>query len=338
MTNTKRKFSLFVLILLPCFFLMIGAAQEIQRPPKKIVAAKPDLTVRIVAPSTAFPGAELGKRFYVQVKNIGPGSAKDIAVDIVLSREKIDPMKPAPQRSVDKYLKHKREKIKELKAGESINVNLSGNNKIPENLRLGPYWIAAMADRGNAIAELSEKNNLAVHELLIIAKIQGVIQHHHGLPTAELDISGQGFGSTAGNKQVYIGSNPASSILHWSSTSITVVAPSGITYGQDYAITIKQGSTTLSNMFNFLLRLWMDGVEPDNGPPGTSITLNGFHFGNAQGSKVLKLGTQTLNVTSWQNYQIQATIPNNATPGTHTLTIWDGSKLLSNEGTSFTVQ
>jgi hypothetical protein len=195
-----------------------------------------------------------------------------------------------------------------------------------------------MADRGNAIAELSEKNNLAVHELLIIARIQGVNQHHHGSPTAELDISGQGFGSAAGNKQVFIGSNPASSILLWSSTSITVVAPSGITYGQDYAIKIKLGSKNISNTFNFLLRMWTDGVEPENGPPGTMITLQGFHFGSAQGSKVLKLGTQTLNVSSWQNYQIQATIPNNATPGPHTLTIWDGSKLISSESTSFTVQ
>ena len=106
MTNTKRKFYVFVLILIPCFFQATGTAQEIKQVPKKYVLAKPDLSVRIVGPTTAFPGAELGKRFYVQVKNIGPGPAKNIAVDIVLSKDKIDPMKPAPQRSVDKYLKH----------------------------------------------------------------------------------------------------------------------------------------------------------------------------------------------------------------------------------------
>jgi hypothetical protein len=84
--------------------------------------------------------------------------------------------------------------------------------------------------------------------------------------------------------------------------------------------------------------MWIEAVEPENGPPGTAITLVGFQFGHSQGSKVLKLGTQTLNVTSWQNSQIQAPIPNNATPGTRTLTIWDGMQLISSSQTSFTVQ
>jgi len=338
MDRSKKRLYLFALILLTCFLLLIGRAQEAKKLPKNYVVAKPDLTVKIQAPTTVTPGAQMGQAFNIQVKNQGLGPAKNISLDIILSSDKIDPMRPAPFKRLNQYLKHWERSIRELKAGESTNVSFPGNNKIPDRAPLGKYWLAAAVDRMDTIDETNEKNNLAVHELLIIANIQAVTQHHYGCPTAELDISGQGFGATAGSKQVYIGANPASSVIHWSPTGITVVAPQGIPYGKDYTVTIKQGTITLSNAFNFLLRMWIEAVEPEKGPPGTAITLWGFQFGNSQGPKVLKLGTQTLNVTSWQNSQIQATIPNNASPGTHTLTIREGMKLISSSQTSFTVQ
>lgn len=327
-----------MLMFLTCFFLIIATAQEVQKLPKKYVAAKPDLTVSILAPSTVIPGTQLGRRFYIQVKNQGLGSAENISLDIIISADKINLMRPSPYKRLDQYLRHWERSIRELKAGESTNVFFPGNNKIPDKAPPGKYWLAAAVDRANTIDETSEKNNLAVHDLLIVANIQDVIQHHFGCPTAELDISGQGFGTTAGSKQVYLGANPASSVLNWSPTSITVVAPSGIPYGQNYIVTIKQGTMTLSNTFNFLLRMWIESVEPAKGPRGTSITLYGFQFGNSQGSKVVKFGYQPLPVTSWQNSLIQATIPDNAPKATGTLAIFDGANMISNMNIGFTVQ
>ncbi|MGD9345865.1 MAG: CARDB domain-containing protein [Candidatus Aminicenantes bacterium] len=209
MDHPKKKLCLFALIFLFCFFLLIGTEQEVKKLPKKYVVAKPDLTVKILAPSTVNPGAQLGRRFYVQVKNQGLGPAENISLDIILSADRIDPMRPSPFKRLNQYLKHWERSIRELEAGESINVFFPGNNKIPDRAPLGKHWLAAAVDRTDTIDETNEKNNLAVHELLIIANIQDVLQHHYGCPTAELDISGQGFGSAAGSKQVYIGSNPA---------------------------------------------------------------------------------------------------------------------------------
>jgi hypothetical protein len=337
MNKPTKKSHVFIFILIPCVFLTIVAAQEIKPIPKTPLLLKPDLTLQIIAPPRAYPGAQLGKNVSVQVQNLGPGPSAATTVDIVLSKDRIDPKKPAPLQKFGQYLKHIQKKIKGLEPGASITLPLL-DQKIPDNIPMGEYFLAAVVDRKNAITETNEKNNLAIHDFLIFAIIESIHQHHGGSPTAELSLNGLGFGSSAGSKQVYVGTNPAGYVHHWSPTMIVVEAPSGIPYGQDYAVTIKIGTTTLSNTFNFLLRMWLDGPDPLQGPPGIAITIYGFHFGNSQGSKVLKLGTQILNVTSWQNYQIQATIPNNATPGTHTLTIWEGTKLISNEHATFTVQ
>ena len=73
-----------------------------------------------------------------------------------------------------------------------------------------------------------------------------MLQHHGGSPTAELSLIGLGFGASAGNKQVYVGTDQAGFVHHWDPTMIVVNAPSGIPYGQDYAVTIKQGLSTVS--------------------------------------------------------------------------------------------
>jgi len=50
-------------------------------------------------------------------------------------------------------------------------------------------------------------------------------------------------------------------------------------------------------------------ISPTSGPPGTAITISGGQFGPVQGSSVVRLGSLSALVTSWNNTQIQAVVP-----------------------------
>ncbi len=125
-----------------------------------------DLAVSITGcPATASPGQELGASFTVKGRSNFSGPVQNVAVDLVLKKNPTYPS-PAPYAvyspnySDGVLLKGGREHIDFAGPGWKP-VKLNGTNKIPADTPPGVYYLAAVIDAGNKVAESNEKNNAA---------------------------------------------------------------------------------------------------------------------------------------------------------------------------------
>ena len=132
--------------------------------------AKTDLTIKIKGPHKAVPGQELGKSIKVRVRNNGKVAAANFSVDLILSKNRHAPVKFAvysPNYSDDVLLQGGREFIAKILPGQTIDVVLNGNNKIPADTPNGSYFLGAVVDAGNKIPETNERNNVAFSPIKI---------------------------------------------------------------------------------------------------------------------------------------------------------------------------
>jgi hypothetical protein len=164
----------------------------------------------------------------------------------------------------------------------------------------------------------------------LFTQITYVEQQHYGWPNAEIYIEGTGFGSSQGTRVANLGTY-ALSIMEWTNTYILGTVPGGVPYGKHYSVYIKEGTSVISNYYDFLLKMWPEEVTPSRGHPGSSIEINGFQFGTTQGSKILKIGSYDITgVTSWSNSTIEAVVP--AIPaGDYKVYIKDSGEVISTQ-------
>ena len=125
-----------------------------------------DLAVSITGcPQTVVPGQELGNSFTVRGKSSFSGPVEAVSVDLVLKKNPLYPS-PAPYAvyspnySDGVLLKGGREHIDFAGPGWK-QVTLNGTNTIPADTPPGVYYLAAVIDAGNKVAESNEKNNAA---------------------------------------------------------------------------------------------------------------------------------------------------------------------------------
>jgi YD repeat-containing protein len=98
----------------------------------------------------------------------------------------------------------------------------------------------------------------------------------------------------------------------WSDTQIVATVPGGAVNGQIWVVVNSRGS----NQVSFTMpNPYISSVTPNNGPVGTQIQINGTDFLATQGNSTLKLGGVPLNVVTWSNTQIIATVPETANTG-----------------------
>jgi hypothetical protein len=164
----------------------------------------------------------------------------------------------------------------------------------------------------------------------IFTQITNVDQQHFSIQNASLYIEGTGFGSSQGTRIAYLGPYVLL-IVEWSDTWINALVPGGVPYGKHYNVYIKEGTSTISNTYDFLLLIWPREVVPKVGYPGMNIKILGYQFGSTQGSKVLKIGSYNItHITSWDNSTIEAIVPS-VPIGIYNIYIEDGGEVVSRE-------
>jgi len=125
---------------------------------------KVDLIVRLAnCPKAARAGEELKSSFKVFVTNNSAQKLENIPLDIVLKSKANCPPNPgfatySPNYFDGVLLQGGREHVT-LNPGETIEVKLYGNNKIPTDVRPGVYFLCAIIDPANKVPETDENNN-----------------------------------------------------------------------------------------------------------------------------------------------------------------------------------
>ena len=154
-----------------------------------------DLAVQLNYPVKAAPGQSLGKDVQVMLENKGSVAASDIQLQIVFSSDDKIPLRQAPVSpgyGEDILLENGSETVPRLEPGQQVTVNFSGSLKIPEDTPPGKYYLAAVADPGNSISELTEENN--IHPGYIMLDIPEPVAFNLELPETVLYFEPVGFG------------------------------------------------------------------------------------------------------------------------------------------------
>ncbi|MDD5747461.1 MAG: DUF5719 family protein [Actinomycetota bacterium] len=125
-------------------------------------------------------------------------------------------------------------------------------------------------------------------------------------------INGTGFGASKGSNTVKFNGEPAQ-VEGWTSTKITVSVPAKATSGS-VIVTVNDVE---SNQKSFKVLPKITSISPSSGIPGTTIvTINGFTFGETQGSsKVTFAGVDAGKAKSWSKTKIETRVPAAVTSG-----------------------
>lgn len=125
--------------------------------------AQPDLSASIGGPSCAAVGETVGGRLSVTVHNRGgapvPGRG---SVGIYLSRDRTIT-------TGDELLIGGREGVPRVGAGGSASVDLAGSMEVPSALSPGSYYLGALVDEFDDVAESDETNNDEVIPFRVVA-------------------------------------------------------------------------------------------------------------------------------------------------------------------------
>jgi hypothetical protein len=130
----------------------------------------PDLAITMTYPVKIKPGEILKDKMTISLENKGTTNAEAFTIELVFSSDINIPNQPAQYSETfkeDILLEGGRTTIPLLKPGEKIKVDLKGSLKIPADTVPGRYYLAAVADVGNKIKELSEANNKDVRFLMV---------------------------------------------------------------------------------------------------------------------------------------------------------------------------
>ncbi|MCX5842442.1 MAG: hypothetical protein NT022_01610 [Deltaproteobacteria bacterium] len=172
----ERILKVVTVVFIGSVFLLIGAAPVLSE----------NLQAKISqCPQYVKAGQNLGAGFKVEAIYFGPLPVNDIVVDIVLRKDPCPPLPtPRPQPTtrcpvtapLAVYSPHYSNGVL-LKGGrETVNliptqwrqVKLNGTNTIPADTPVGDYFLCAVLDAGNKIAEVNEKDNWACCPVAII--------------------------------------------------------------------------------------------------------------------------------------------------------------------------
>jgi RHS repeat-associated protein len=106
----------------------------------------------------------------------------------------------------------------------------------------------------------------------------------------------------------------------WSATSLTVQVPTGATTGP--LTVVVDGVPSNAVTFTVGVPASVSSVSPSSGPVGTTVTVTGNGFGSTQSDSVLTFdGASDATIVSWNNTQIVAVVPVDASTGPVTVTV-----------------
>lgn len=154
-----------------------GPGDPPQVTPVPVVAPRPDLVPRLVAPASAQPGDDVGPLVRLSLRNVGtavaPGSRDHRAgymVDISLGRDAVVSVgfkAYSPHYAEDVLLEGGRiSRTTDLAPGAAIRCPVGA--VIPADASPGTYHLCAYVDPGNVIPESDERNNATCVPLRIV--------------------------------------------------------------------------------------------------------------------------------------------------------------------------
>jgi RHS repeat-associated protein len=142
-----------------------------------------------------------------------------------------------------------------------------------------------------------------------------------------ITINGSGFGPgqriSSGSGIVYVGSITLNGgdvgAVSWSDTSITVTLPSNATTG---SLTVTKYNATSNSMSIAVEGVpTVSGLNPSNGPVGSTVVISGSGFGSAQRASTVQFYGAAATVGSWTDTQITAFVPPGAATGPVGITV-----------------
>lgn len=135
-----------------------------------------------------------------------------------------------------------------------------------------------------------------------------------------ITINGYTFQSTKGsNDKVFFGSTEAGGYGTWTSTSISVNVPSGISGAQN--IKVQLDGSLDSNLVTFHTKPTINSLDSNRKTKGEVLTISGNGFGAARGTSTVVFDSGTSpdvdasDYKSWSQTKIEVTIPDTAKTG-----------------------
>lgn len=143
-------------------------------------------------------------------------------------------------------------------------------------------------------------------------------------------ISGSRFGDTQGDATVTFNGVSAQPIL-WSKGRIRLLVPSGARTGP--VVVTVGGQASNKDVVFTVAAPSVSSLRPDTGKVGTSVRINGAHFGPTQGNSTVTFDGTEATPTRWGDRRVRVTVPSGAVTGNVVVTV-DG---LASNGAGFTV-
>lgn len=330
------------ILILTTAFISYAGAQNIPR--QRIAKGKADLRVAFSTEpafrSEPVPLAAI-RTLYINISNAGSVPAQDFYVDVFIVQNV--PSNPFSRQSGTRPLPETRQLVKSVRAGGSTRIGIPIRDRLPRGMPAGEYVLGAVVDSTRKISELDESNNTAYlrvkFEQVLITRARQ--SYDYGGPEQiYLNIEGNGFGDTPGNKIIKVGSYELS-IYEWSDIKVLgFVTLNQVSLGNSYVVYFadKSTKTRISNQISLELLARIYIVEPKEGAPGTEVELwVADRGGNTQGTKKVKMGTVEAPVTSWVTGEvIRITVPS-LPSGDYELYLEDSGKVISQKYKYFKV-
>jgi hypothetical protein len=144
-----------------------GKTRTIYRSLPVVLWDMADLAVQMTYPVNASPGQLLGQEVTVQLENKGTVAAKDIRLDMVLSRDDKVQWRGAGTGGDDVALENGSRTVPLLEPGKQITVPFAGDLRIPADTEPGKHYLAVVADPEGRISEPTRENNVHAGFIMI---------------------------------------------------------------------------------------------------------------------------------------------------------------------------
>ncbi len=176
---------------------------------------------------------------------------------------------------------------------------------VPSTVRTGPVIVTVSSVASNSNVIFTAFNPTITNLAPPAAPVAGRVV-----------INGYGFGASQSAVN-FSGGQPA--INSWSDTGITFTVPQGATSGP-VTVTMN-GYTSNSAQLTIIEPLSIAGISPTQGPVGSSVAVTGAGFGPTQSNSVVTFDGVTASVSSWNDTQIIAVVPQGASTGNVTVQV-----------------
>jgi RHS repeat-associated protein len=134
-----------------------------------------------------------------------------------------------------------------------------------------------------------------------------------GIVNTQVTINGSGFQGTKGSSYVTFNGITASTTT-WSDTQITASVPSSAGTGP-VQVWVNNSTPSNQDVLFTMPNPVVVSVSPSSGPVNSQIQINGAGFGATQGSSTITVNSLPVNLVSWSDTAIVATVPATASGG-----------------------